>query len=81
MRVQIVLEQPNLDRFGISCRQGLTKLRIFFLGALRPDSREPLSGQGLNGGQQRAGAVPFVGIMLLAHLIGGQRKRLKHIAY
>jgi len=68
MRVEVILYQTKLLGSRIGCRQRLAEEGVFFLGALGVDLCQSVTGQRLDGGHQRAGAVLGIGIVFLAHL-------------
>jgi hypothetical protein len=80
VRIQIILDQTNLDSFGPGRRQTLTKLGIFFLGALRLDFRPASSRQRLHSGQEGTRAVLFLGVMFFTNLPAWQSQRRHFLA-
>ncbi len=70
MGVEIILDEMNGLGSRVFQRELLQKQSVLALSALRVKLSQAYSGLGFNGGQQTAGAVFGVSVVLFGHLAG-----------
>src|SRR5262249_606719 len=80
VRIQVVLNHPNLKGLRKEPCQFFEKERVFLFGALRMHLREPFPGERFERCEQRTRTVLFIGLMFFARLTALQRQWRDHIA-